>query len=136
MLQSLSEETDAARRLVDDGSTSSLRLDMSSLRLDMACAEMAARLRGVRLGFLETTLHGAQLRAHFLELAMRRDDAVGCLFKPAANGRIAVEMARVRQRQPAPWPACAKRAALVPEPYLPLFPRPTEALSGTTMSPF
>jgi hypothetical protein len=62
----------------------------------MACAEMAARHRGVRLGLLETALHRAQLRAHFLELAVRRDDAAGCLFKPAANGRIAVEMPRVR----------------------------------------
>ena len=83
MLQSLSKETNAARHPVDDSGT-------SGLRLDMACAEMAARLRGVSLRLLEAALHRAQLRAHFLELAVRRDDAVGCLFKPAANGRIAV----------------------------------------------
>ena len=62
MLELFPEQADAARRACEGGTL--------TFGLGMTDAEMPAWLRGIGLRLLETALHGAQLRAHFLELAV------------------------------------------------------------------
>jgi len=62
VLKLFPEQADATRHAAGDGTL--------TLRLGMTDTEMPPWLRRIGLCLLEAALHGAQLRAHFLELAV------------------------------------------------------------------